>query len=189
MLYSGFNILPRSVFWSACFNGRSDNLDVIPPGRAQIKIRLSTLLLFIALIAVACGWLVDRNFDSAVIGDWYYPTPETLALGHSSELSIRANRTFSLVVSGPNQSRTFSGTWRRIEKYEFLFHITRRKDRFFKTDARQAIETEADLDLEMRCRYSVDSGGYLLTSVTAPVSVEVTDPSHLSFESVYCPLK
>ena len=29
MLYSGFNILPRSVFWSANFNGRSDNTDVI----------------------------------------------------------------------------------------------------------------------------------------------------------------
>ena len=29
MLYSGFNILPRSVFWSAYLNGRSDNLDVI----------------------------------------------------------------------------------------------------------------------------------------------------------------
>ena len=33
MLYSGFSILPRSVFWSADFNGRSDNLDVIPPRR------------------------------------------------------------------------------------------------------------------------------------------------------------
>ena len=29
MLYSGFNILPRSVFWSAYLNGRSDNTDVI----------------------------------------------------------------------------------------------------------------------------------------------------------------
>ena len=29
MLYSGFDILLRSVFWSANFNGRSDNLDVI----------------------------------------------------------------------------------------------------------------------------------------------------------------
>ena len=29
MLYSGFNILPRSVLWSAYFNGRSDNTDVI----------------------------------------------------------------------------------------------------------------------------------------------------------------
>ena len=29
MLYSGFDILSRSVFWSADSNGRSDNLDVI----------------------------------------------------------------------------------------------------------------------------------------------------------------
>ena len=29
MLYSGFDILPRSVFWSADLNGRSDNTDVI----------------------------------------------------------------------------------------------------------------------------------------------------------------
>ena len=29
ILYSGFNILPRSVFWSAYLNGRSDNLDVM----------------------------------------------------------------------------------------------------------------------------------------------------------------
>ena len=29
MLYSGFNILPHSVFWSANFNGRSDNTDVV----------------------------------------------------------------------------------------------------------------------------------------------------------------
>ena len=30
MLYSGFNILPRSVFWSANWFRRSDNTDVIP---------------------------------------------------------------------------------------------------------------------------------------------------------------
>ena len=29
MLYSGFITLPRSIFWSANFNGRSDNLDVM----------------------------------------------------------------------------------------------------------------------------------------------------------------
>ena len=29
MLYSGFNTLHRSVFWSADFNGRSDNTDVV----------------------------------------------------------------------------------------------------------------------------------------------------------------
>ena len=38
MLYSGFNILPRSVFWSASFNGRSDNLDVmsLPPSPTSL---------------------------------------------------------------------------------------------------------------------------------------------------------
>ena len=30
MLYLGFNNLPRSVFWSAYLNARSDNLDVMP---------------------------------------------------------------------------------------------------------------------------------------------------------------
>ena len=29
MLYLGFNVLPRSVFWSADLNGRSDNTDVV----------------------------------------------------------------------------------------------------------------------------------------------------------------
>ena len=29
MLYLGFDISPRSVFWLAYFNGRSDNADVI----------------------------------------------------------------------------------------------------------------------------------------------------------------
>jgi len=29
MLYLGFKLLPRSVFWPADFNGRSDNADVI----------------------------------------------------------------------------------------------------------------------------------------------------------------
>ena len=35
MLYSGFNILPRSVFWSADLNGRSDNTNVILIHMAQ----------------------------------------------------------------------------------------------------------------------------------------------------------
>ena len=45
MLYSGFNILPRSVFWSADFNGRSDNLDVIRAFRIDsVKDPLAFLL-------------------------------------------------------------------------------------------------------------------------------------------------
>ena len=37
MLYPGFNILPRSVFWSADLNGRSDNTDVIHSRETNIS--------------------------------------------------------------------------------------------------------------------------------------------------------
>ena len=42
MLYSGFNILPRSVFWSAYFNGRSDNTDVIPLDESLVDANSAT---------------------------------------------------------------------------------------------------------------------------------------------------
>ena len=37
MLYLGFNILPRSVFWLADLNGRSDNTDVIMAKRTACR--------------------------------------------------------------------------------------------------------------------------------------------------------
>ena len=160
-----------------------------PAEESRIKIRLTTLLLLIALAAVACAWIVERNFDSRVVGKWYYPTPETRAAGHSSELSIRADYSFSLILSGPSQSRTFTGTWRLIETGEFVFHVTRRKDCFFMLDSKREVETETEIDVQMQCRCSVDSGGYLLTYETVQLPVGPLDPSHLSFESVYSRLK
>ena len=63
MLYSGFNILPRSVFWSADFNGRSDNLDVIPL-KVSMKFTLSHLFIVILLITVALSWWINlRHFN------------------------------------------------------------------------------------------------------------------------------
>ena len=50
MLYSGFNTLPRSVFWSAYFNGRSDNLDVIP-----LALRKMVNLQTVHLLDCNCG--------------------------------------------------------------------------------------------------------------------------------------
>ena len=57
MLYSGFNILPRSVIRSADFNGRSDNLDVIPlpkrlMNRFQVTIRALLLVTLLSAVAV-----------------------------------------------------------------------------------------------------------------------------------------
>ena len=56
MLYSGFNTLPRSVFWLADFNGRSDNTDVIwlkLMAINSIQFSVRSLLLVIALSAAA----------------------------------------------------------------------------------------------------------------------------------------
>ena len=78
MLYSGFNILPRSVFWLADLNGRSDNTDVIQlfhffwvdfplpqPKKQQWRIRFSLRLLF-ALLTVTtlfCGWRYHQRTE------------------------------------------------------------------------------------------------------------------------------
>jgi len=62
MLYSGYSILPRSVFWSADLIGRSDNADVIPlhavtiTGHMDFKLALERLtadegLAFLELLA------------------------------------------------------------------------------------------------------------------------------------------
>ena len=57
MLYSGFNILPRSVFWSAYFNGRSDNTDVMSLNLNlnSMQFSIKTLLASTTITAVAVG--------------------------------------------------------------------------------------------------------------------------------------
>ena len=62
MLYSGFNNLPRSVFWSANLNGRSDNTDVIrlkqinriamSGSKHPFRFKLSTVLLLVVPVAI-----------------------------------------------------------------------------------------------------------------------------------------
>ena len=65
MLYSGFNILPRSVIRSANSNGRSDNLDVIPL-ECMIKIgglmpQFSTRSLLLALSYISIVFAVSLS--------------------------------------------------------------------------------------------------------------------------------
>ena len=71
MLYSGFIILPRSVFWSASFNGRSDNTDVIQPIMKQQ----------IAKILGSLNAPVSNQFRLASSGD-------ILALENKLEVSL-----------------------------------------------------------------------------------------------------
>ena len=66
MLYSGFNILHRSVFWSAYFNGRSDNTDVIRlhQGSNLMKYRITVFTYCLAgcVIAGLASFLVHLKF-------------------------------------------------------------------------------------------------------------------------------
>ena len=59
MLYLGFDISPRSVFWLAYFNGRSDNADVIQ----LMKYSLRSLLL-VTLVAGFAAAYIARNLRS-----------------------------------------------------------------------------------------------------------------------------
>ena len=59
MLYSGFNNLPRSVFWSANLNGRSDNTDVI-----QL---LGDRIIWLVLTFWLCLWLLSRWAETDVL--------------------------------------------------------------------------------------------------------------------------
>ena len=96
MLYSGFNILHRSVFWSAYFNGRSDNLDVI---RLKIMVRFTTA----HLLLVFPAWVVS-----------YLLAPYATMYGHriswrhvSAANDIRSIRLFAENQVSDEPRRTF----------------------------------------------------------------------------------
>jgi len=65
MLYSGSNILPRSVFWSADFDGRSDNTDVITLN--EMHFRISHLFCATALLAASLATVDHLSQHSAKI--------------------------------------------------------------------------------------------------------------------------
>ena len=71
MLYSGFNILHRPVFWSADFNGRSDNLDVILLNRAKtirFRFRISSLLILLTISSLAIAyWSHQRHRQAGIV--------------------------------------------------------------------------------------------------------------------------
>ena len=68
MLYSGFNISPRSVFWSADLNGRSDNTDVIPlravfmNGKTQFSIRTCLFVFAAASLLLAISMQIRYRY-------------------------------------------------------------------------------------------------------------------------------
>ena len=102
MLYLGFNNLPRSVFWSADFNGRSDNTDVIrlridtmPSVSKSIRYTLRHLLItvFICSFLITISSCFSRVAISTKTLDRLYDLEETLT------------RDDVLRIAGPPQGR------------------------------------------------------------------------------------
>ena len=73
MLYSGFNISPCSGVWSADFNGRSDNLDVITLNKTQGTIldMYAPLVTIASLVFCLAGIVLLFLFSVEVFVAWY----------------------------------------------------------------------------------------------------------------------
>ena len=122
-----------------------------------MKFRISTALLFIALIAVGLGWWADRNSNRQIQGLWRYPTPDIALTGYSTTLEIRADGTFTKVQRHRTFTQTFSGEYKTLERGLVQFHVTEQNDSIFGLD-----ETPKEIDQSFRCRCAVDKTGYLV---------------------------
>ena len=98
MLYLGFNILPRSVFWSADLNGRSDNTDVIRLTAKQMKTFSAAYLLFvttaIAVLFTVPPWVLpESNPESPLEG---FGIQILVGIGHGMSICLF----FHLITKG-----------------------------------------------------------------------------------------
>ena len=98
MLYSGFNVSPRSVFWSADCNGRSDNLDVIRLSKTKMKTYSLAYLLFvttaIAVLFTVPPWVLPESNPESPLGD--FGISILVGIGHGLSICLF----FHLITKG-----------------------------------------------------------------------------------------
>ena len=106
MLYLGFNVSPRSVFWSADFNGRSDNTDVIRLKQMENFLRFSLKTIF-AFITVAAVVVYHRPFDATIHCDYLFSgAATTCCIGSKVELIDTLNAD-CIDIFGRNDNEPF----------------------------------------------------------------------------------
>lgn len=149
-------------------------------GLATLKFQLSTCLIFVALVAVALGWWVDRNSQTEINGKWKYPPDGLVVLGYSSDLEIRPDGTFTQTQSHRTFAETFNGTYRTLDDGTVLFHATEQIKYRGDTDT-----DTTTIDIEFLCRCAVDSSGYLIVSEDR-LRAKFRVDTRLAWES-YCP--
>ena len=115
MLYSGFNILPRSVFWSAYLNGRSDNTDVIwLLEMKQVSIK-SLLLLTGIVCAFFAGWASHQISKSYSSGIRLTPDPAIAQFQKTEPDVAYDSKTFRLDLEELVESKQFAAAIRLLD--------------------------------------------------------------------------
>ena len=124
-----------------------------------MRIRLSTSLLLVAVLAVCLAWYVDRvnSNKTAIVGAWYYPSPLVSVLGYREVLTIRDDGSFTKEHRHRTFLETYSGHYNVLPNGLVVFHIV-------KKEPDSASMANDDLDIECACGF--DQSGNLLIQPT-----------------------
>ena len=128
-----------------------------------MKFRLSTIIFTIAIVAIALGWLVDRNSRSRIAGSWAYPPPDSslnwTSTRYSDFLSISADGSFTKTQDYGISRETYSGTMHTDQTGLTTFHVTS-----VTAASEFGTDQKSDVDFRFLCRCAVDKFGYLVVN-------------------------
>ena len=141
----------------------------------MVKFRLSTILLVVALIAIALGWYVDFGSRDRIIGTWTGPA-SALTLSSNSyttTLEIRPDGTFSKVQRDGTNAVTFTGTYSILDDGLVKFNVAQIARATDVLDEWTASTT----DRNYFCRCAIDATGFLvIAEIPRANPFETNDP-------------
>jgi len=143
-------------FWRQFRTRLSSTLSCL---ETYMKIRLSTLLFVIAVIAISHAWYVDRTAlnHTKPEGVWYYPTNDIAMLGYTSELSILTDGSYAKRQTYRTFSQIHEGEWAICDDGRLVFNVTSVTDTFDGGSPQKHA-----MDARYICRWAIDRSGYLL---------------------------
>lgn len=124
-----------------------------------MKIRLSTLLLLVLVIAISLGWYLDRNAVNRTMieGAWY---SEPVSMGYSSELNILTDGSFTKRQNYEGFSEIYGGDYKVGNDGRLIFNVT------YVVNVEQGSDSESSdkqaMNARYNCRWAIDKCGYLL---------------------------
>ena len=162
-----------------------------------MRFRLSSLCLLLLLASISLAWFAEYSsrHKREIVGDWVWPIADHSNRCASTQLVIRADRTFTKIDYQP------AGVYRFEGKYEFLrngqvrFELTdyKRPAQVNPIPSSDDVDDDADLheilgqlpiDHSFYCRYAIDEDGHLLLTCVRKVQ---DWESGFEFEHIYSP--